>query len=309
MRTNQNANFTGSMGGSGVPEMSSYQSLGTMRTNQNANFTGSMGGSGVPEMSAYQPMATFRAVTNENFTGSMGGSGVGEISNYNALPTNRIISNNLIGLPVSHVAGNGYTSTVTNPMATMRTNSTPLVGTMGMDSMGGHLSQNTVALPTLRQNMNAAMMVGFNTYNGVGAYASDSAERNMFIRDTKQNLLARNSPTPVNAYQPPNTITNGVLELKNYPSTVLSSTGFLPTTDYLNFTTKLKNIDIPPSFTDFNPGLIVDNNPYINNLQFKAKPNYNFGNIENNFNQISQDQIDNNINIYPLDPNINNNNF
>jgi len=175
----------------------------------------------------------------------------------------------------------------------MRMNATPMIGTMGLDSMGGHLSQNTVALPTLRQNINTASLGNIGSYNGVGEYASDLAERNMNVRDLQQNLLARNSPTPVNAYQPPNAMTSGTLELKNYPSTMLSSTGFLPTTDYLNFTTKLKNIEVPPSFTSFNPGVIIDNNPYINNLQFKAKLDYNYPNIDNKFNQNSQDEINN----------------
>ena len=90
---------------------------------------------------------------------------------------------------------------------------------------------------------------------------------------------------------------------------MLTSTGFLPTTDYLNFTTKLKDIPVPPTFTSYNPGQIIDYNPYINNLQFKAKLDYNYPNIDNNFNQFSQDQINNNINIFPLDVNINNNKF
>ena len=51
---------------------------------------------------------------------------------------------------------------------------------------------------------------------------------------------------------------------------------------------------------------MVDNNPYINNLLFKAKPNYEYPNVlDNNFNQFSKDQITNKN--FPLDVNINNN--
>jgi len=309
-RLTQNANFTGSMGGSGTGEMSLFQSTPTQRLTQNTNFTGSMGGSGVGEMSLFQPTATIRAVTNESFTGSMGGSGAGEISKYQNTPTNRIISNNLMGLPVAQVAGNGYTSTVTNPMATMRINSTPMTGVMGLENMGGYISETVTPMTTLRQNMNTSSLGGLSTYNGVGQYASDSAERNMKIRDVKESLLSRNTPTPVNAFQPPNPKQYDNMNLKNYPSTMLSTTGFLPTTDYLPFKINLKDIQIPSTYPAFNPKDMVYDNPYINNLLYKADPGFNFtSNLENKFNQISQDQIDNNINNFPIDVNINNNQF
>jgi len=307
-RLTQSANFTGSMGGSNTGEMSLFQATPTQRLNQNANFTGSMGGSNTGEVSQFQPLATMRAVTNESFTGSMGGSGAGEISKYQNTPTNRIMSNNLMGLPVSSIGGNGYTSTVTNPMATMRINSAPMVGVMGSENMGGYIAETTTPMTTLRQNMNTASLGGFGTFNGVGQYASDSAERNMNIRDVKESLLSRNSPTPVNAYQPPDPKLYDSMQLKNYPSTMLSSTGFLPTTDYLPFKINLKDIQIPSTYPAFNPGQMVDNNPYINNLLFKAKPDYVYPNVlDNNFNQFSADQIANNINNFPLDVNINNN--
>jgi len=312
-RFNQNANFTGSMGGSNTGEMSLYQNTPTQRFNQNANFTGSMGNNsgGTGEVSLFQPTATFRAVTNDNYTGVVGGgNNTGEVSNYTATPTNRIISNNLMGLPVSAIGGNGYTSTVTNPMATMRVNSTPMVGVMGMENMGGYISETVTPMTTLRQNMNTSGMGGVGSFNGVGQYSSDAAERNMFIRDTKENLLVRNSPTPVNAFQPPDPKQYDSMTLKNFPSTMLSSTGFLPTTDYLPFIQKQKDIQIPSTYPAFNPQDMIYNNPYINNIIYKADPNFVFTpNLDNNFNQNSQDQIKNNITNPSLDPNIANNNF
>jgi hypothetical protein len=326
-RLNQNANFTGSMGGSSVPEMSVFQATPTQRLTQNANFTGSMGGSSVPEMSVFQATPTqrltqnanftgsmgnnnggnveisnfqatptIRAVTNENYTGIVGNSngGVGEISKYQNTPTNRIISNSLIGLPVSAIGGNGYTSTVTNPMATQRINSTPMVGVMGLESMGGYIAETVTPMTTLRQNMNTSSLGGIGSFNGVGQYASDSAERNMFIRDTKESLLARNTPTPVNAFQPPDLKQYDSMQLKNFPSTMLSTTGFLPTTDYLPFKINLKDIQIPSTYPAFNPQDMVYDNPYINNIMYKADSTFNFTpGIENNFNQFSQDQMKN----------------
>jgi hypothetical protein len=297
-RLTQNTNFTGIMGNNngGTGEVSNYQAMATQRLTQNANFTGSIGNTsgGTGEISKFQATPTIRAITNENFTGSMGTSngGFGEISKYQNTPTNRIISNTLAGLPVSAIGGNGYTSTITNPMATMRINSTPMSGAMGSENMGGYIAETVTPMTTLRQNMNTASMGGFGSFNGVGQYASDSAERNMFIRDTKQNLLARNEPTPVNAYQPPDPKQYDTMQLKNYPSTMLSTTGFLPTTDYLPFKIDLKNIPIPSTYPAFNPQDMMYDNPYINNILYKANPNFNFTpGLENNFNQISQDQI------------------
>jgi hypothetical protein len=297
-RLTQNANFTGTIGNTsgGSGEVSNYQAMATQRLTQNTNFTGTIGNTsgGTGEISRFQATPTIRAVTNENFTGSMGTSngGFGEISKYQNTPTNRIISNTLAGLPVSAIGGIGHTSTVTNPMATMRINSTPMSGAMGSENMGGYIAETVTPMTTLRQNMNTASMGGFGSFNGIGQYASDSAERNMFIRDTKQNLLARNIPTPVNAYQPPDPKQYDSMQLKNFPSTMLSTTGFLPTTDYLPFKIDLKNIPIPSTYPAFNPQDMVYDNPYINNILYKANPNFDFTpGLENNFNQMSQDQL------------------
>jgi hypothetical protein len=314
-RFNQNANFTGSMGNNsgGNGEISLYQAMATQRLNQNANFTGSMGNNsgGTGEVSLFQPTATFRAITNDSYTGGVGGGNIaGEISNYNATPTNRIISNNLMGLPVSSIGGNGYTSTVTNPMTTLRMNYTPLTGGMVMDNMGGYIAENVTPMVTLRQNMNTAGMGAVGTMNGVGQYTSDAAERNMFIRDTKENLLARNSPTQVKAFQPPDPKQYDSMTLKNYPSTMLSTTGFLPSSDYLPFHQNLKNIQIPSTYPAFNPQDMIYDNPYINNILYKADPTFSFTpGLDNNFNQNSQVQIDNNIINPSLDPNMSDNSF
>jgi len=185
-----------------------------------------------------------------------------------------------------------------------------MTGVMGLENMGGYISETVTPMTTLRQNMNTASLGGLSTYNGVGQYASDSAERNMKIRDVKESLLSRNTPTPVNAFQPPNPKQYDNMNLKNYPSTMLSTTGFLPTTDYLPFKINLKDIQIPSTYPAFNPKDMVYDNPYINNLLYKADPGFNFtSNLENKFNQISQDQIVNNINNFPIDVNINNNQF
>jgi hypothetical protein len=114
----------------------------------------------------------------------------------------------------------------------------------------------------------------------------------MYFRNNKESLLMRNSPTPVNAYQPPNSISNGDVSLKNYPSTMLSSTGLLPTSDYLPFYSNLKNIAIPTTYPNYYPPDMEYNNPYINNSLFKAKNNVP-NNIDNFFNQFSNDSLNN----------------
>ena len=267
-RVNTNANFTGSMGNStnGFGDMSQYQAMSTQRVNTNAKFTGAMGNStnGFGDMSQYQAMSTQRVDTNSNFMGGMGNNtnGLGEVSLYQAMPTNRIISNNLIGLPVSQIGGNGHYSTVTTPMVTQR------------------------------QEQNTSFIGPIAGSNSVNSTSTGSGERNMYFRDTKQNLLARNNPTPVNAYQPPNSGTSGQVELKNFPSTMMSSTGFLPSTNYLSFNSQIKNIPIPTTYPNYYPPDMMHNNPYINNIQYKTKPNYVKNNtIEKSFNQFSNDKF------------------
>jgi hypothetical protein len=215
-------------------------------------------------MSEYQAVSTQRVNTNSNYTGTMGNNtnGLGEVSLYQATPTNRVISNNLMGLPVSQIGGNGHYSTVTTPMVTQR------------------------------QEQNTAYAGPYAGSNSVNATSTGSGERNMYFRDNKQNLLERNEPTPVNAYQPPNITTNGEVTLKDFPSTVMSSTGFIPSGDYLEFNTNLKNIAIPTTYPNYYPPDMVYNNPYINNSLYKTTQNYvTNNNIESSFNQFSNDYL------------------
>ena len=296
-RATMNTNYTGVMGtnANGTGEVSTYQPLNTQRATMNTNYTGIMGNNanGTGEVSMYQPMSTLRADMNANFTGSMGGGyNTGEMSMYQPLSTNRIISNNLMGLPVSQIGGNGHFSTTTNPVATMRVNSTPLAGYMGLENMGGYIAQNVTPMQTERQAQNASFTGPIAGSNSVNSTSTGSGERNMYFRDNKESLLMRNSPTPVNAYQPPNSISNGDVSLKNYQSNMLSSTGLLPTSDYLPFYSNLKNIAIPTTYPNYYPPDMEYNNPYINNSLFKAKNNVP-NNIDNFFNQFSNDSLNN----------------
>jgi hypothetical protein len=61
--------------------------------------------------------------------------------------------------------------------------------------------------------------------------------------------------------------------MKTLPSTVMTQMGSLPSTDYLPFSFKEKNIQIPSSYPAFNPGDMLQNNPYINNLLYQSIPN------------------------------------
>ena len=267
-RVNTNSNFTGSMGNNtnGFGEMSEYQPMSTQRVNTNSTYSGSMGNNtnGFGDMSTYQAMSTQRVNTNSNYTGSMGNNtnGLGEVSLYQATPTNRVISNNLMGLPVSQIGGNGHHSTVTTPMVTQR------------------------------QQQNTSYSGPQAGANSVNATSTGSGERNMYFRDNKQNLLARNNPTPVNAYQPPNITTSGEVALKNFPSTMMSSTGFISSGDYLPYNANLKNIAIPTTYPNYYPPDMEFNNPYINNSLYKAKKEIvTNSNIENSFNQFSRDKV------------------
>jgi len=267
-RVNTNSTYTGAMGNNtnGFGDMSTYQAMSTQRVNTNSTYTGAMGNNtnGFGDMSEYQATSTQRVNTNSNYAGGMGNNtnGLGEVSLYQATPTNRIMSNTLQGLPVSQIGGNGHHSTVTTPMVTQRQ------------------EQNTSY---------AGPQAGANNVN---ATSTGSGERNMYIRDNKQNLLSRNEPTPVNAYQPPNITTNGEVVLKNLPSTMMSSTGFIPSGDYLEFNANLKNIPIPTTYPNYYPPDMEFNNPYINNSLYKAKQEYVINNnIENSFNQFSRDYL------------------
>jgi len=297
-RLNTNANYTGIVGNStnSLGEVSLYQPMSTNRINTNSNYLGTMSNStnSLGEVSLYQPMSTNRINTNSNYLGTMGNNtnGNGEVSLYQPMSTNRIISNNLMGLPVSQIGGNGHYSTVTNPVSTLRINSTPMTGVMGLENMGGYIAENTTPMATERQIQNASFTGPMAGSNSVNATSTGSGERNMYFRDNKEKLLTRNSPTPVNAYQPPNSNTNGDITLKNFPSTMMSSTGFLPTTDYLPFYSNQKDIAIPSTYPNYYPPDMMYNNPYVNNLLHKANNNVT-NNIDSFFNQFSKDSIKN----------------
>jgi len=277
-RFNTNANFTGAMGGgNGAGEVSEYQFLETQRFNQNANFTGAMGGgNNGGEVSEYQFTVTNRFDQNDNNMGSMGNGGqigAGEVSMYQQTPTNRIISNNLIGTGGDQIAGGGYWSTVTNPMATMRVVSTDMTGPAGMENMAGHIAQTYQNVPTYRQNQNFDYNGPAIPANNTEMTTTGTGERNMFFKNDKQALLERLPPTPVNAFVGPTPESMYSMNMKTIPSTVMTQMGSLPSTDYLPFSFKEKNIQIPSSYPAFNPGDMLQNNPYINNLVYQSIPN------------------------------------
>ncbi len=302
LRALQNANFTGGMGSlnGGNGEMSEYQALATLRALQNANNLGIMGaaqGANAGEVSEYQAMATLRALQQANNMGSMGNltGGNGEVSNYQAMATLRALQqDNNMGTMGNLVGGNGEVS-LYQAMATLRA----LQNTNNLGIMGGAQGANAgemsayQATPTIRMGQNANFTGGIQGVGGVGATTTGSGERNMYFRDDKENLLARNPPTPVNAFQPPDQITNGEVELKSMPYTMLTSTGKLPTSDYLPFESRQKIIAIPSTYPNYNPDDMQYNNPFINNTLHKMKPNIVANmDIDSMFNQFSADQID-----------------
>jgi hypothetical protein len=279
-RFNQNTNYTGVVGGGNVSgEVSQYQFTPTNRFDQNANFTGSMGsagGGGNGEVSEYQFMVTNRFDTNDNNMGSMGTGGqmgTGEVSMYQQTPTNRFISNSLIGTGGDQIGGGGYWSTVTNPMATMRVVSTDMTGHVGMQNIGGYIAETTQNVPTYRQTQNFDYSGPIQTSNSTSMTTTGSGERNMYFRDDKQALLERLPPTPVNAFVGPTPESMYSMHLKTLPSTVMTQMGALPSTNYLPFSFKEKNIQIPSTIPSFNPGEMLQNNPYINNLVYQSIPN------------------------------------
>jgi len=281
-RFNTNANFTGSMGNTsgGNGDISEYQFTPTNRFNTNSNFTGSMGNSsgGNGEVSEYQFMTTNRFNTNDNFTGAMSNTsgGIGEVSKYQSTPTNRIISNNLIGTGGDQIGGGGYFSTVTNPVSTMRVVSNNLSGSMasaGGAGMGGYIAETIQNVPTYRQTQNFDYSGPIQTANSTEMTATGSAERNMYFRDDKQALLERLPPTTVNAFQGPTPESMYSMHLKNLPSTMMMQGGSSNTTDYLSFSSKLKNIQIPSTYPNFDPASMLYGNPYVNNIALQSIPN------------------------------------
>jgi hypothetical protein len=308
-RFNTNANFTGSLGNSsgGLGETSEYQFTPTQRFNMNTNFTGSLGNNtgGVGETSEYQFTPTQRFNMNTNFTGSLGNNtgGAGETSEYQFTPTNRFNTNaNFTGLVGNNTGGNGevseYQFTPTNrfntnanfmggmgggaevsemskyqAMATNRIVSNNLIGGMGMDnSIGGYLAETTQNVPTYRQMQNFDYSGPIQTASGTEMTTTGSAERNMFFRDDKQALLERLPPTTVGAFQGPTPESMYSMHLKDLPNVMMMQGGSSNTTDYLPFYSKLKNIQVPTTYPNFDPAEMLQGNPYINNVALQSVP-------------------------------------
>jgi len=205
--------------------------------------------------------------------GNGGSYGAGEVSMYQDTPTMRVISNNLIGTGGDQIGGGGYWSTVTNPMATMRVVSTDMTGHVGMQNMGGYIAETTQNVPTYRQTQNFDYSGPIQTANSTEMTSTGSGERNMYFRDDKQALLERLPPTPVNAFQGPTPESMYSMHLKTIPSTMMTQMGSLPSTDYLPFSFKEKNIQIPTTYPNYNPADMLYNNPYINNVIHQSIPN------------------------------------
>jgi hypothetical protein len=232
------------------------------------------GGHNTGEVSQYQFTTTNRFDQNDNNMGSMGGQmGAGEVSMYQNTPTNRIISNSLIGTGGDQIAGGGYWSTVTNPMATMRVVSTDMTGNLGMTNMAGHIAQTYQNVPTYRQTQNFDYSGPIQTANSTEMSMTGEAERNMYFRDDKEKLLERLPPTPVNAFQGPTPESMYSMHLKTIPSTMMTQMGALPSTGYLPFISQQKNIQIPQTYTGYNPVEILHNNPYVNNILYQSNTN------------------------------------
>jgi len=271
-RLNQNANFTGLVGNGGqmgAGDMSLYQQMSTNRTDENANYTGLVGNGGqmgAGDMSMYQQMSTNRTDENANYTGLVGNGGqmgAGDMSMYQQMSTNRVDTNSNYG----GVVGNG--------------------GTMGAGDMSLYQQMSTN-----RINTNSNYMGTLGSVDGVSATSTGEGERNMYFRDNKQSLLERLPPTKVNAYQPPNASTQGLVGLKQVPYTMIMGNALNSNTGYLPFIQKQKNINIPSTFPHFNPADMVYNNPYVNNVLYKENSNVvENSDIDSFFNQFSNDEI------------------
>ena len=310
-RFNTNTNFTGSLGNNtgGVGDMSKYQFTPTQRFNTNTSFTGSLGNNsgGVSEMSEYQFTPTNRFNTNANFTGSMGTTqgGAGESSEYQFTPTNRFNQHdNFTGAMGSAQGGNGevseYQFTPTNrfdthanfiggigggaevsemsryqAMATNRIVSNNLIGGMASTDgtgIGGYIAETTQNVPTYRQTQNFDYSGPIQTANSTEMTATGAAERNMYFRDDKQALLERLPPTTVGAFQGPTPESMYSMHLKDLPNVMMMQGGSSNSTDYLPFYSKLKNIQIPTTYPNFDPASMVQGNPYINNVVLQSIP-------------------------------------
>jgi hypothetical protein len=292
-RVNTQANYTGVVGGENFAgDMSEYQAVATNRINTQANYTGVVGGgNNAGDMSEYQQMATNRINTQANYAGVVGGgNNAGDVSKYQQMSTNRIMSTVMAGTRESHTGGGGYYSSVTNPMATNRidTNSN-YMGVVGGDEAGNMSQYQQMSTNRTNQNDNFMGIVG--SAGGVSETTTGSGERNMYFRDNKQSLLERLPPTKVNAYQPPNASTNGKVGLKDLPYSMIMGNALKPSTSYLPFVSKNKNIAIPSTYPNYYPPDMEYNNPYINNVLYKEKADIvKSSEIDSFFNQFGNDQ-------------------
>jgi len=148
-----------------------------------------------------------------------------------------------------------------------------MTGHVGSQNMGGYIAETTQNIPTYRQEQNFNYNGPIQTANGAEMTTTGSGERNMYFRDDKQALLKRLPPTPVNAFVGPTPESMYSMQMKTIPSTVMTQMGSLPSTDYLPFSFKEKNIQIPSSYTGYNPLEMLQNNPYVNNVVFQSIPN------------------------------------
>jgi hypothetical protein len=195
--------------------------------------------------------------------GNGGQMGAGDMSLYQQMSTNRIDTNSNYG----GVVGNG--------------------GSMGAGDMSLYQQMSTNRVDT-----NSNYMGTLGSVDGVSATSTGEGERNMYFRDNKQSLLERLPPTTVNAYQPPNASTQGIVGLKQVPYTMIMGNALKSNTGYLPFIQKQKNINIPSTFPNYSPADMEFNNPYINNVMYKEN-NYVVENseIDSFFNQFSNDEI------------------
>lgn len=110
------------------------------------------------------------------------------------------------------------------------------------------------------------------TASGTEMTTTGSAERNMFFRDDKQALLERLPPTTVGVFQGPTPESMYSMHLKDLPNVMMMQGGSSNTTDYLPFYSKLKNIQVPTTYPNFDPAEMLQGNPYINNVALQSVP-------------------------------------
>jgi len=292
-RINTQANYSGLVGGEKYAgDMSEYQAKATNRIDTQANYSGLVGGENYAgDMSQYQAKATNRINTQANYSGLVSGENyAGDMSEYQQKATNRIMSTVMAGARESYTGGGGYYSSVTNPMATNRINTNSnYMGVVRGDEAGNMSQYQQMATNRTDTNTNFMGIVG--STSGVSETTTGSGERNMFFRDNKQSLLERLPPTKVNAYQPPNASTNGKVGIKELPYSMIMGNALKPSTSYLPFVSKNKNIAIPSTYPNYYPPDMEYNNPYINNVLYKVNLDVvKSSEIDSFFNQFGNDE-------------------